>query len=40
MTINCQDMDEFMDVIYGLVIRGVMFEADAERKIIKCTGGY
>lgn len=36
--IQCENMKEFLDVISGLVLRGVHFEANAERLEIKLTG--
>jgi len=40
MTIYCDNMDHFNDVIYGLVIRGLMFEAHTCDLQIKLTGGF
>lgn len=39
-TIRCQDLEQFLEVVRGLVMRGLTFEADADRLSIVLTGGY
>lgn len=38
--ITCVDMQEFVDVIAGLVEHGLTFNACATSLIIRLTGGY
>lgn len=38
-TIRCTDYDEFVEVIYRLVDKGLVFEADATALTITLTGG-
>lgn len=38
--IRCGDMAEFLDVIAGLVARGITFKADATMLIVTTTGGH
>ena len=38
--INCGDMQQFTDVIAGLVQNGLTFEACAITLTIRLTGGY
>jgi hypothetical protein len=40
MIIHVHDADEFFTVIYGLVVKGLTFEADFSRLKISLTGGY
>lgn len=40
MTIECTDLETFMDCVEGLVKRGLTFKANAERLTITLTGGY
>lgn len=40
MTIECIDLDEFIACIAGLVKKGLTFEANAYKLVIKLTGGY
>lgn len=40
MTIQCTTTDHFLDVIHGLVMRGLTFKADADHLTIILTGGY
>lgn len=40
MTIECIDMQEFLNVIKGLVMRGLTFDANATTFKITLTGGY
>jgi hypothetical protein len=40
MTILCDTIFEFLDVIDGLVRRGLTFRADAKTFTIELTGGY
>jgi hypothetical protein len=38
MTIDCKDFEQFLNVIAGLVQRGLGFRADAETLKINLTG--
>jgi hypothetical protein len=38
--INCESLQDLIDVCAGLVKAGIHFEADTEHLIIKATGGY
>lgn len=38
--IRCQDLNQFLNCIGGLTLRGLVFEADAETLTIKLTGDY
>lgn len=38
--IHCPDLNNFLNVIGGLALRGLTFEANAEALTIKLTGGY
>jgi hypothetical protein len=38
MTITCIDIDQFLNVIEGLVHRGIGFKADADKLTITLTG--
>ena len=40
MMIVCDDLDDFMNVIEGLVKRGLTFQANASKLKIKLLGGY
>ena len=40
MTITAANMEEFLDIIAGLVERGIMFEANTVNWTVICTGGY
>lgn len=40
MTIRCTDLDNFLDTIQGLTIRGLTFTADTYTFQIKLTGGF
>lgn len=40
MTIKCENMLGFLNVIYGLLQRGVQFKADQGTLTIELTGGY
>jgi hypothetical protein len=40
MTIQCYTTDHFLEVICGLVVRGMGFKADADSLIITMTGSY
>lgn len=40
MTIRCNTMQEFMDVVYECVTRGLTFESDTGTLVIRLTGGY
>ena len=40
MTIECSSLDNFMDIVAGLVKRGLTFNADSEALTITLTGGY
>lgn len=38
--ITCQDLNQFLNIISGLTMRGLTFEADAGALTVKLTGGY
>lgn len=38
--ITCPDLNLFLNMISGLTMRGLTFEADAAEFTIKLTGGY
>lgn len=38
--IRCPDLNHFLNVISGLAMRGLTFEADADALTVKLTGGY
>ena len=40
MTITCDNMTQFVNVIRQLVEHGLTFEADADAGVITLTGGY
>lgn len=40
MTINCESMEKFVEVIAGLVKQGLMFKAYSADLSITLTGGY
>lgn len=40
MTIECYDLEEFMNVIKELVIRGLTFSSNANTMKITLSGGY
>lgn len=40
MTVECSNLDNFLDTVAGLVKRGLTFNADAEALTITLTGGY
>jgi len=40
MRIHYDNIDEMLDLIKGLVIRGLTFEVNTNAQIIKLTGGY
>jgi|JFJP01.1.fsa_nt_gi hypothetical protein len=40
MSIQCENLNQFLDVISGLVQRGLTFSADAGKLMIKLEGGY
>ncbi len=40
MTIECTDFEEFLNVIKGLVVRGLTFSSNASTMRITLTGGY
>lgn len=40
MKINCCSMKEFLDVIEGLVQRGIQFNANTSSYTITLTGGF
>lgn len=40
MVIRCDSLEQFLDVTYGLVTRGLRFDADASTLTISLTGGY
>lgn len=40
MTIRCNDIAQFLEVIAGLTQRGLGFDADAGRLTITLTGAY
>lgn len=40
MSIQCNDIEQFMDVIAGLVRRGLTFKAHASTLLITLTGGH
>ncbi len=40
MKVNCSGIDDMVEVIYVLLVRGVQFEADTATFTIKLTGGY
>lgn len=37
---RCADLEQFLDLIAGLVKRGITFEANADRLTITLTGGF
>ena len=37
---TCTDLDQFLDIIAGLVKRGLTFRANADRLTIELLGGY
>lgn len=39
-TIYCTSIDQFLNVVAGLVQRGIVFTADAEKMSVFCTGGF
>lgn len=39
-TIHCDDLDQFLDAIAGLVARGLGFTSDAGTFTITLTGGH
>jgi hypothetical protein len=40
MDITCSDIAQFLEIIQGLVMRGLTFSADANALKITLTGGY
>jgi hypothetical protein len=38
--IKCGDLENFLNVIAGLVTRGITFTADGDTYVITLTGGY
>ena len=40
MRIKCSTVAEFVEVIKGLVMNGLLFDADATTLSIELTGGY
>ena len=40
MKIYCHDLQRFLNVISGLVERGIQFEAHTSDLSITCTGGF
>ena len=40
MKIQCESVYRFVEVIHGLVEKGLTFEAVAESLVIRLTGGY
>jgi hypothetical protein len=40
MTIQCEDLDQMLDVAYGLLCRGACFHACATSLTVTLTGGY
>jgi hypothetical protein len=38
VTINCHDIEQFIQIIAGLAQRGIGFKADANRLVITLTG--
>lgn len=40
MTIQCTDIHNFLDVIQGLIERGLTFKANAASLSVTLTGGY
>lgn len=40
MTIQCDNMEQFGDVVYQCVLHGLTFEAYATTLVVKLTGGY
>lgn len=40
MKIECDTLEEFLNVVDGLVKRGLMFDSDAHNLTITLTGGY
>lgn len=40
MIIHCADFEAFMDVVYDLLKKGVMFEAHTKNLEINLTGGF
>ena len=40
MTIEYQNESSFYDGIYALTLKGLTFQADGDKLIIKLTGGY
>ena len=40
MTIACQDVSQFLEIIEGLVRRGIGFKADAGTLTITLTGAF
>jgi len=39
-TIYCANLEEFVNMLYALAIKGLTFEAHADRLMIELTGGY
>lgn len=40
MTIHCDSLTNFLDIIQGLIERGLKFIAFADTLKIECSGGY
>ena len=40
MILTCSDIAQFLDMVQGLVMRGLTFRADAQTFTITLTGGY
>ena len=38
--INCDNLEQFVDTIYLLTVKGLTFEADSDKLKIVLTGGY
>lgn len=40
MVITCNDFENFIEIIYALVEKGLKFNADGDKFIITLTGGH
>lgn len=40
MVVRCDTIEQFMDVVAGAVMRGLLFSADAETLTVHFSGGY
>lgn len=40
MSIRCDHLEQFLDVLAGLVSRGLTFTSDANTLVITLTGGH